>query len=122
MFADSVAARHAAARQQLVGADQHAGRAIAVLQRVALLERELPIGDGAGIGKALDSLHLGAVALHREHQTAADDLAVEQHRAGAADAVLAADMGAGERKIVAQEVDQGLARFDPRGKGLAIHA
>ena len=122
MLADGVAARYAAARQQLVGADQHARRAIAALQGVALLERALQIGDRTGVGQALDRLHLRAVALHGEHQTAADDLAVEQHRAGAADAMLAADMGAGERKIVAQEVDQRLARFNPRRNRLAVHA
>ena len=47
---------------------------------------------------------------------------VEPHRAGAAHAVLAADMGAGERKIVAQEIDQRLAHLDPRGNILAVHA
>ena len=33
--------------------------------------------------------------LHRKHQAGAHRLAVDDHRAGAADAVLAADMGAG---------------------------
>ena len=41
---------------------------------------------------------LRAVALHREHQAAAHDRAVDPHRAGAADAVLAADMAAGQRQ------------------------
>ena len=39
--------------------------------------------------------------LYRKHQARAYGLAVEQHRAGATDAVLAADMGAGEDEIVA---------------------
>ncbi len=38
--------------------------------------------------------------------------AVHQHRAGAADAVLAADVGAGERQLAAQEVDERRARLD----------
>ena len=120
--ADRFAAGHAAARQKFLRADQHARRAEAALQRVAALERRLQIGDGAGIRQAFDGLDLGAVALHRENEAAAHDRAVEPHRAGAAHAVLAADMGAGERKIVAQEIDQRLARFDPRGNILAVDA
>ncbi len=42
------------------------------------------------------------------------------HGAGAADAVLAADVGAGERQIVAQEIDQRLARFHALADGLAV--
>ena len=56
------------------------------------------------------------------HEAAAHDLAVEPHRAGAAHAVLAADMGAGERQVVAQKVDQRLARFDARKNILAVDA
>ena len=55
---------------------------------------------------------LPAVGLDREHQAGADRLAVEDHRAGAADAVLAADMGAGLAAVVADGIDQRLARLD----------
>src|ERR1700683_4632834 len=41
MLADCVTTGYAAARQKLLRADQHAGRAIATLQRVPLLERRL---------------------------------------------------------------------------------
>ena len=75
----------------------------------------------AGIRQAFDGLDDGAVALHGEGQTAADDFAIEQDGAGAADAVLAADMGAGERQIVAQKIDQRLARLDAGGHRLAVH-
>ena len=92
------------------------GVQIAALQRVALLERILQVGDLAGVGHAFDGLDLGAVALHREHETAAHHLAVHPHRAGAADAVLAADMAAGQAQIFAQEIDQRLARLDARGR------
>ena len=88
------------------------GVQIAALQRVALDERLLQIGDLAGIGHALDGVDARAVALHRQHQAAAHDHAVDAHRAGAAHAVLAADMAAGEREVLAQEVDQRLARVD----------
>ena len=45
-----------------------------------------------------------AVELRGEHQARARRLAVDQHRARAADAVLAAGVGAGEVELVAQEV------------------
>ena len=61
-----------------------------------------------------------AVGLHGEHQAGAHRLAVEQHRAGAADAVLAAGMGAGEPELLAQAVEQGLARLDLDGVRAAV--
>ena len=63
---------------------------------------------------------LRAVALHRQHQAAAHDRAVDAHRAGTAHAVLAADMAAGERQVLAQEIDQGLARIDAFTHVLAV--
>ena len=53
-----------------------------------------------------------SVGLHREHQAGAHRLAVEEDRAGAADAVLAADVRAGQAELVAQEVAQQQARLD----------
>ena len=73
-------------------ADQHARRAVAALQRIAALERRLQIGDDAGIRQAFDGFDLGAVALHGKNEATAHHIAVEPHRAGAAHAVLAADM------------------------------
>ena len=64
------------------------------------------------VGEALDGRNFVIPGLHRQHQAGAHRLAVEQHGAGAADAVLAADMGAGQRQIVAKEVAQQQARFD----------
>ena len=49
--------------------------------------------------KALDRSHLGTVGLHREHQAGAHRVTVEQHRARAADTVLAAQMCAGQTQI-----------------------
>ena len=103
-------------------ADQHARGAEAALQGIAPLERILQVGDGAGIGHALDGLDRGAVALHRKHEAAAHHGAVEQHRAGAAHALLAADMAAGQAEVIAQEIDQRLARLDALTHVLAIHA
>ena len=50
--------------------------------------------------------------LHGEHQAGAHRLVVDDHGAGAAHAVLAADMGAGLPAIVADGVDQRFARLD----------
>jgi len=52
------------------------------------------------------------VGLHGEHQAGANRLAIEQDRAGAADAVLAADMRAGQSEIVAKKIAEQQARFD----------
>ena len=56
---------------------------------------------------------LAPVGLHREHQAGAHRVVVEDDGAGAADAVLAADMGAGLAAIVADGVDQRAPRLDP---------
>ena len=84
------------------------------------LEGGLQVGDLARIRQALDGLDRGAVALHGQHQAAAHDLAVHPYRAGAAHAVLAADMASGQRQILAQEIDQRLARFDALADALAV--
>src|SRR6185437_6999059 len=108
------------AGEQILRGNDHARRAIAALQRVAFDEGGLQVGGLAGVGQALDRLHHGAVALYGQHQAAAHDDAVDPHGAGAADAMLAADMAAGEHEIVAEEIDQRLARVDPFADALAV--
>ena len=61
--------------------------------------------------EAFDRAHVAAVGLDGEHQARAHRLAVELDRAGAADAVLAADLGPGQA-LVADEVRQQRARLD----------
>ena len=48
--------------------------------------------------------------------------AVEEHRAGAALARVAADLGAGQPDDVAKEVDEQQPRFDLALNGAAVHA
>src|SRR5262249_4480031 len=55
-----------------------------------------------------------------QSQPAAPHQAADAHAAGAAYAVFAADMTAGERNVSAQEVDQRLARIDAFAHLLAI--
>ena len=71
------------------------------------------LSDPSAGREALDRRHAVAVGLHCVHQAGAHRLAVEQDRAGAADAVLATDVGAGQAQIVAQPVDQRQARVRP---------
>ena len=59
-------------------------------------------------------------SLHGEHQAGAHAVAVDQHRAGAAHAVLAADMRAGEPERVAQEIGEQQARLDRSLVGRAV--
>src|SRR5439155_20957359 len=92
---------------------EDAGGAEAALQRVRFAEGGLQRVELVGGGReAFDGRQLSAVRLHREHQAGAHRLAVEQHGAGAAHAVLAADVGAGEPQVLAQEVAQEEPRLD----------
>jgi hypothetical protein len=56
------------------------------------MERLLQLLQLLGIGQTFDGVDAAAVRLHREHQAAAHDVAIDAQRAGAAYAVLAADV------------------------------
>src|SRR5262245_19425417 len=73
----------------------------------------------AVLREALDRDQLRAVGLHREHQAGARGLAVDQDRARTTNAVLAADVRPREAEVLADEVDQQLARG---AAALAWHA
>ena len=74
-----------------------------------LLQR---VQRAVGRGEPLDGADLGAVGGRREHQARADRRAVDEHRAAAADAVLAPDVRAGEPELVAEHVREQVARLD----------
>ena len=99
---------------------QKAGRAEAALQAVIFHEGALQRIQFVAVGKAFDGADLFALGLHREHQTRAHRIAVDQHRAGAADTVLAADMRAGLTAILADGIGQRAARLDAHGVRLAV--
>ena len=63
--------------------------------------------------QALDGGDLVPVVHHREGQAGVDAPAVDQHRAGAALAVVAALLGAGQAEVLAQRVEQRHARLEP---------
>ena len=63
--------------------------------------------------EALDGRQIECpVGLDGEQHARLHGVAVEQHRAGAAVARVAADVGAGELAVVADEVDEQAARLD----------
>ena len=80
----------------------------------------LQVRDLAGLGQALDGDDLGPVGLHGQHQAAAHHRAIHPHRAGAADAVLAAQMRTGEAELDAQEIDEMLTYGHHAGDALAV--
>ena len=80
------------------------GSAEAALERVVLPECRLQRRQLAVSGETLDRLDPRAVHLRREHQARANGGAVDPDRAGAADAVLAADVRPPQPQPVAQEV------------------
>ena len=83
-------------------------------------ERLLQRRQLVAVGEALDGLDRRAVGLDGEQHAALHELAVDDHRAGAAVAGVAADVAAGQVEVVAQEVDQQPARLDLALVGRAV--
>ena len=71
-------------------------------------------------GEALHSAQLGAAGLHREHEAGTHRFAVHEDRAGAAYAMLAAEMSAGEIQLLADEIRQRHPYFDQTFIGSSV--
>src|SRR5262249_37711867 len=96
--------------QELDQRRENSRRAEAALQAVIVAKGFLQRMQLVGAGRdALDGENLVAVSLHGQHEAGARREAVEQDRAGAAYAVLAAEMRSGEAEMVADEIRQGEA-------------
>ena len=95
---------------------QEPGGAEAALQAVALPEGLLQGWSSSAAAQRLDGGDRVAVRLDGEQDAGADRLAVEQDGAGAAHPVLAADVGAGQRQLVAQEVARAAGAARPRAR------
>ena len=106
--------------QQILCRHQHSRRTEAALQRVAVAERRLQIGDLTAVGQSFDRLNRCVMRLYRQHQAGAHDFAVDAHGAGAANPVLAPDMRAGQFQMLPQEVRQIQPRQHMRIDALAI--
>ena len=68
--------------------------------------------QGLWRAEPFDRRDLRPVDLDRESEAGARAVAIQKHRAGTADAVLATDMSAGQTERVAEEVRQQQARLD----------
>ena len=101
--------------QRVHSQHQEAGRTEAALQSVMRDEGALQRMQVVGRAEPLNGPDFPPLRLHGKHQAGARRLIVEDHRAGAADPMLAADMRAGLPAIVTDRIDQGLARLDPDG-------
>ncbi len=115
---DLLAARVRDTFQIVLRRHQDPGRAEAALKSVLRPERGLKRCQVAVAGEPFDRLDLGPVDLDREEEARPDSGPVEAHGAGAADAVLAADVRAVQAERVAQEVREEEPRLDLlRGSG-----
>jgi hypothetical protein len=95
---------------------------VAALEAVVLDERRLHRMQLVGRAHAFDGGDLGAVVHDREAQAGIDAAAVDQHRAGAALALVAALLGAGQVQVFAQRVEERGAGVERQLARLAIYA
>ncbi len=98
-----------------------ARRAEAAHQRVLVAERLLHRMQLVAVGEAVDGANLLALHLDRQRRAGVDRAAVDDHRAGAAGAAIAAALVAGEIGAHAQRVEQRDARLDHQIDLPAVH-
>src|SRR5580704_3700726 len=111
-LADFPLSRMRIAGEEIGERHQNARRAEAALQGVIVAECLLQgVELAVGRGERFHGAHLAPFRLHRKRQAGARGDAVDQHGAGAADAVLAADMGAGGPEPLAKEIAEQHARL-----------
>jgi len=92
--------------QERLASHQHARRADAALGAARLQEGGLQDVQRLPVGQPLDGVHRGALDLADRDQAGVDQGTVDQHRAGAALALPAALLGAGQRQVFAEDVKQ----------------
>src|SRR4051812_26816557 len=107
--------------QQPDGRHDHARRAVAALERPLFEERRLNRVQLVALGEAFDRPHRLAVGVRDRRAAGERALAVDEDGAGAAPALAAAVLGAGELQVLAQHVQErplGIGRHRPP---LAVH-
>ena len=119
-LADFVGGRRPALRDEARGRADLTGRAVAALECVVVDEGLLQRMQRAVGGEPLDGGDLGAVLHDDQRQAGIDAPAVDQDRAGAALALIAALLGAGQIETVAQRVEQGRPGRDGQRTFLAV--
>ena len=105
---------------------QEAGGAEAALEADRLEEPALhgvhPVDALAGVvSEPFDRRDFSITRLDGQDETRPHGFAVEQHRAGAAHAVLAAEMRAREAELLAEELGERAARLDGRAARRTVH-
>src|SRR6185503_8357296 len=96
--------------------------AVAALEAVLRDEGGLKRVQLVAVGEALDGRHVGAVERHREQQARVRPAPVHEDGAGAALAVVAALLRAGQAEPLAQQVEKGRARVELERVLLAVDA
>src|SRR3954453_21177843 len=99
--------------QRVYRKHQEAGRAEAALERMMGDEGLLHGVQFVAVGETFDRSDALALRLDREHQAGSYRIIVEDHRARAADAVLATDMRPGQPAFVADDIGERFSRLDP---------
>src|SRR5512132_723553 len=94
--------------QQVVHGHDHPGDAEDALHRPLLDEGPLDVGQLARGAEPLDGADVAAGGVGAHHAAGGDQDPVQQHRAGAALALLAGVLGAGQAEALAQHVQQAL--------------
>src|SRR5712691_2994871 len=109
---DLLLRRVGVALEQLLRRHDHAGRAEAALEPVLVPERLLQGMQRRSLGQALDRRDLRPIALDGEDRAGLHTVAVELDGARPAVAGVAADMGPGEPRQIADVLHQQQARLD----------
>ena len=117
----SVAVGFGIVRQERDRRQDHPGRAEPALQPVLGPERLLDRVHRAVLREPFDGLDRGPVSLDGELGTRLHRLVVDEHRARAALAGVAADLRAGQRRDLSEEVDEQEPRFDLALEDPAVH-
>ena len=99
----------------------NAGRAEAALQSVFVTQCLLNRVQGTvGRRESFDRGNARAVGLYGQHQTRPHGLTVNNHRAGAADTMFAAEMDTCVARLETEKVTEQQATFDSRGVLVAV--
>src|SRR3954468_507898 len=120
-FLDAAGRRLRLAREQRLGAEQDAGRAIAALRGAKIGKGRLQRMQLGATRHAFYGLDRAPFAFEPEQQAGELRLAIDQHRAGAALAELAAMLGTREPEVLAQHLEQRLVRRGRSLDGFAVH-
>ena len=77
--------------------------------------------QGRAGGQSFHSADRAALGLHRKHQTGTHRVTVDDHRAGAAHTMLAAQVSAGEATVLAQCIGERAPRLGLDVVGFLVH-